>query len=90
MVVYPAIGLVWALIHHFFITPKRLLTEEATEVILQFEDEFGQEKVTKSTNTATVSPPVCNTFIWPLTTIIYTTNTTFEPLIQPSNNPYTF
>ncbi len=78
MVVYLVIGLVWALIHHFFITPKRLLTEEATEVILQFEDEFGQEKVMKSTNIAIVLLFVCNTLIWPLTAIIYIINIIFE------------
>ena len=78
MVVYPAIGLVWTLIHYSPITPKRLLTEEATEVILQFEDEFGQEKVMKSTNIAIVLLFVCNTLIWPLTAIIYIINIIFE------------
>ena len=78
MVEYLVIGLVWALFRHFFVIPKRMLTEGYLELNNRMKEDIGQDAASSITNLAMVMMFVCNTLIWPLTAIIYIINIIFE------------
>lgn len=70
MVVYLVIGLVWALFRHFFVIPKRMLTEGYLELNNRMKEDIGQDAASSITNLAMVMMFVCNVFIWPLTVLV--------------------
>lgn len=70
MVEYLVIGLVWALFRHFFVIPKRMLTEGYLELNNRMKEDIGQDAASSITNLAMVMMFVCNVFIWPLTVLV--------------------
>lgn len=70
MVEYLVIGLVCALFRHFFVIPKRMLTEGYLELNNRMKEDIGQDAASSITNLAMVMMFVCNVFIWPLTVLV--------------------
>lgn len=70
MVEYLVIGLVWALFRHFFVIPKRMLTEGYLELNNRMKEDIGQDAASSITNLEMVMMFVCNVFIWPLTVLV--------------------
>ena len=78
MVVYLVIGLVWALFRHFFIVPKKMLSQELLSMVENIKIEYGKTVGNKTVNLAVVLLFLIDLLAWPLVILFMFIKTIFK------------
>ena len=78
MVEYLVIGLVWALFRHFFIVPKKMLSQELLSMVENIKIEYGKTVGNKTVNLAVVLLFLIDLLAWPLVILFMFIKTIFK------------
>ena len=78
MVEYLVIGLVWALFRHFFIVPKKMLSQELLSMVENIKIEYGETVGNKAVRFTVVLLFLIDLLAWPLVILFMFIKTIFK------------